>query len=318
MERTSVGRFAPSTTGPAHPGTLLAALLGWLDARARGGRIVLRLEDLDPERCRPELALEMERSLAWLGLDWDERELQSESSQRHEAALDQLNRAGRLYPCSCSRADLREAGVRAPDGGFRYAGTCRERALPSGGWRESPEPLRVRLDDGAVEVLDESGEDLTLDPSTAFGDPVVRRRDGAIAYHLAGVVDDAALGVTRVVRGRDLASSTAIQIAIRTVLGVPIPEHRHHFLLLEPHAEKLTKLHGSVGIAELSVRYSGEKLCGELARMAGLADAPSAASGLRPEELVSGFEWSRVRHGDLVVRWTGESLVTAEPPRAPA
>ncbi len=142
---------------------------------------------------------------------------------------------------------------------------------------------------------------------------MVRRRDGAVAYHLAALVDDAAAGVTRVVRGRDLASTTATQSALRKRLGLEIPDHRHHFLLLEVRGKKLAKLHGSVSVEELRRHGSAEMLCGGLAGMAGLVDSRAAASGLRPDELVAGFEWSRARVQDLVVRWTGERLVAEEP-----
>ena len=118
------GRFAPSTTGPAHPGTLLAALLCWLDARSRGARLVLRLEDLDPERCRPEHADSMLRDLHWLGLDWDEVERQSRATPAHEAALDALARGGLLYPCTCTRKQIRARGREAP------AGSARPRQVP--------------------------------------------------------------------------------------------------------------------------------------------------------------------------------------------
>ncbi|RIK92413.1 MAG: hypothetical protein DCC71_24510, partial [Proteobacteria bacterium] len=136
-----VSRFAPSTTGPAHPGTLLAALLAWLDARARGARFVLRLEDLDPERCRPEWSARLVSDLAWLGLDFDAVEHQHAFAFRHEAALDRLAAQGALYPCACSRSALRAAGTPAPDGGLRYPNRCRGRALPAGGWRATREPL---------------------------------------------------------------------------------------------------------------------------------------------------------------------------------
>jgi glutamyl-tRNA synthetase/glutamyl-Q tRNA(Asp) synthetase len=300
-----VGRFAPSTTGRAHPGTLLAALLCWLDARALGGRVILRLEDLDPERSRAELVAGLQEDLAWFGLDWDEVQLQSEARARHEAALDALAARDLLYPCACSRAALRAHGVAAPDGGFAYAGTCRERALPAGGWRASDEPLRVRVPSREVAVHDESGAVFALDPARAFGDPVVRRRDGAIAYHLASVVDDAASGVTRVVRGRDLALHTPLQVALRDLLGLAVPAFRHHLLLLEPRGDKLAKLHGSVSAPELRLHYDAPGLCGVLAHACGLR---ASAEPMSPRELSWEFSWDRVRSDDVVMRWTGTRL----------
>jgi glutamyl-Q tRNA(Asp) synthetase len=304
----TTGRYAPSTTGPAHPGTLLAGMLCWLDARRVGGRLILRLENLDPERCRPEFSHALVEDLAWLGLDWDQLQHQSDGAQAHDEALDHLAELGLLYPCRCSRADLRREGVRAPDGGYRYANRCRARSLPArkdGGWHSCTEPLRVRLPEGTIALLDEGGLDLGQDPLAAFGDPVVRRRDGALAYHLACVVDDAESSVTRVVRGRDLATSTATQIALQRLLGLPTPAYRHHLLLLEARGDKLAKLHGAVGAAELRQLYSARELCGLLAYAAGLLDAPRETT---PRELLVDFDWDSIRAQDRVVRWTGEAL----------
>ncbi len=192
--------------------------------------------------------------LAWLGLDWDWTQSQSDLSADHEAALDRLADAGLLYPCRCSRADIRSLGRRAPDGSYAYANTCRERSLPerhAGGWRAALDPLRVRLPEGRVAPHDEGGRDLSQVPVRELGDPVVRRRDGAIAYHLACVVDDAVAGVTRVVRGHDLAASCATQVALQRLLGLPTPAYRHHLLLLEECGVKRAKLHGAVGAKEL-------------------------------------------------------------------
>jgi glutamyl/glutaminyl-tRNA synthetase len=299
------GRFAPTPSGPAHPGTLLAGLLAWLDARSRGDGFVLRLEDVDLDRCSPALAREMREALRWLGLDWDAESVQSERRAAHEAALDALAGAGLLYPCRCSRAEVRRAGTLAADGGHRYPGTCRGRALPPGGWRDAPEALRLRLPEGRVVPLDEGGLDLAQDPLRAMGDPVLRRRDGAIAYHLAVVVDDAAEGVTRVVRGRDLAPSTATHVVLQRALGLPTPTYRHHLLLLEERGAKLAKLHGAVGWRTLRACHAPEALCGWLAWAAGLLEAPEPR---RPADLVAGFDWARVRTEDPIVRWTGSGL----------
>jgi glutamyl-tRNA synthetase/glutamyl-Q tRNA(Asp) synthetase len=299
------GRFAPSTTGPAHPGTLLAALLCWLDARSRGVRLVLRLEDLDPQRSRPRWSVALRADLAWLGLDWDAVFEQHAARAWHEAALDQLERDDRLYPCRCSRRDLRRANADEAGRGRHYPGTCRGRALPAGGWRSAREPLRVALPGGWLALRDESGLDLSQDPLEAFGDPIVRRRDGAIAYQLAGVVDDARVGVTRVVRGRDLADSTALQVALQQLLGLPAPSWRHHLLLLEERGVKLAKLHGAVGAEALRRAYDAAALCGLLAHAAGLLEKPEPVT---PEALLADFRWERVAEQDRALRWTGERL----------
>ena len=286
-----ISRFAPSTTGEAHPGTLLSALLVWLDARACGGRVILRLEDLDTTRVKAQWSTQLIDACAWLGLDWDEVVIQSERAPAYATALDELARAGRLYTCVCSRAD-RSGGRRAPDGGWAYENTCRERVITE--WRSSTEAIRVRLPDEAVELIDDGGLDLSQLPARDLGDPIVRRKDGVIAYQLAVVVDDA--GITNIVRGRDIAPSTATQVMLQRLLGLPTPRYRHHFLLLEPGASKLAKLHGSIPFSQLSQRYSGEALCGLLAHAAGIAEARD----VRARDLVSDFAWSNVRTSDVV------------------
>lgn len=302
-------RFAPSTTGEAHPGTLLSALLCWLDARSRADKVVLRLEDLDPTRCKPAFSDAMRAHLAWFGLDWDDVHIQSHNRDAHHHALDILQERGRLYPCQCSRSRRRKSGRRAPDGGFAYDNTCRGRGLPPSGWRDATEPLRVHLPDERISHIDESGLDLSQHPANDMGDPIVVRRDGALAYHLAVVVDDARTGVDRIVRGRDIAPSTATHIALQRLLDVATPRYRHHFLLLEPRSgDKLAKFHGAVGASALAERYSAETLCGLLAWIAGLRDTPA---GCRPRDLVAAFSWDQVTTDDRVLAWRDGALVVA-------
>lgn len=285
---------------------MLAALLCWLDARSRNARFDLRLEDVDRERCTPESAADMRGALRWFGIDWDGECLQSERRGDHERALERLDAAGHLYPCSCSRRKIRKAGTRAVDGGFRYPGTCRKRALPLGGWRACGEALRLRLPEGRVSPVDEGGLVLAQVPEQDMGDPVLRRRDGSVAYHLAGVVDDGVTGVTRVVRGRDLAVSTATHVVLQRLLGIGTPSYRHHLLLLEERGGKLAKLHGAVGWRELRGNQTAEALCGFLAGAIGLADSHEPVA---PRELIGDFDWRRVRTDDVVLRWTGRDLV---------
>lgn len=301
----SVCRFAPSTTGPAHLGTLAAALLCWLDARAQGARVLLRLEDLDPARSRDVFAGSIVSDLEWMGLDWDGTQLQSSLRGQHEAALDRLEAERVLYPCSMTREELRALGRRAPDGGYAYDNRSRGRRLPPGGWRACTEPLRARLPDRAFAPQDESGLDLTQTPTLAFGDPLVRRRDGAIAYQLAVVVDDAASGVTRVVRGRDIAPSTATQAALQSLLSLPTPMYRHHLLLLERRGDKLSKTHGAARASELA---SAACLVGQLAHALGLLERPDDCE---PRDLLPSFTWARVATLDRVVSWQDGSLTWA-------
>jgi glutamyl/glutaminyl-tRNA synthetase len=298
-------RFAPSTTGEAHPGTLLSALWVWLDARAAAGRALLRLEDLDHTRCRAGWQAQLIDDLAWLGLDWDQVIVQSERAADHAAALDRLAAAGRLYACGCSRRD-RAGGRRAPDGGWAYTNRCRDRGLPSPGWRAAGATIRLRLDDGPLSLIDLGGLDLSQDPAAEMGDPVVVRRDGVIAYQLVVVVDDAASGVTRVVRGKDIAPSTATQVRIHQALGLPTPAYRHHLLLIAEEGGKLAKLHGSIPSSRVRRSYAGAELCGALARACGLR--PTAAP-VTPRALLSDFAWARVGTADVRVAWHDDALI---------
>ncbi len=304
-----ISRFAPSTTGEAHPGTLLAALLVWLDARSRGGRVELRLEDLDVTRTKAAWADQMIEACRWLGLDWDAIVVQSDRRAAHEAALDALAAAGRLYPCTCSRSARAAGGRRAPDGSWAYDNACRGRALPPGGWRGSRDAIRARLDDDRIELVDDGGLDLSQDPARDMGDPVVRRRDGVIAYQLAVVVDDRDAAITDVIRGRDIAPSTATQVMLQRLLGIATPRYRHHFLLLEPGAGKLAKLHGSIPFSQLRARHDGPALCGLLAHAAGQLAKPEPCL---PGELIAAFDWRRVPIRDRVARWDEHGLAISD------
>jgi len=154
-------------------------------------------------------------------------------------------------------------------------------------------------------LVDESGLDLSQRPALEMGDPVLVRRDGVLAYHLAAVVDDGAAGVTRIVRGRDIAPSTATHVLIQDLLGQPRPVYRHHFLLLEPRGEKLAKLHGSIPAHQLRARYRADELVGLLAHAAGLAPSQDPRT---PASLVAEFSWERVRSADRGMTWTGAAL----------
>jgi len=299
-------RFAPSTTGYAHPGTLLSALFCWLEARSTRAKFIVRLENLDPERCKPDYESAMLEDLAWFGLDWDEVVYQSNNRSLHEAALDRLAGAGRLYPCKCSRTRMRDLNRRAPDGGFAYDNACRGRPLPEGGWRMSTGPLRVRLDDTYVEFNDLSGLHIRQHPASEMGDPIVRRRDGSIAYHLACIVDDHQSGVRKLIRGRDLASSAPVQLLMQELLGFSRPDYRHHFLFMEERGDKMAKFHGAVSAPILRKYYNPEELCGELASFAGMNPARSAK---KPVDLLKSFCWERVRSEDLAISWDGRRLL---------
>jgi glutamyl-tRNA synthetase len=227
------GRFAPSPTGDLHLGNLRTALLAWLYARSEGGRFLMRMEDLDSGRVRLGVEERQLADLAAIGIDWDGPVVrQSERLELYERALEQLD----TYPCFCTRAEIREA-VSAPHGPVgAYPGTCRELSAAERAEREAagrPPALRVRTD-GEVD------------------DFVVRRGDGAFAYNLAVVVDDAGMGVDQVVRGADLADSTPRQTWLARVLGLQVPEYVHVPLVLGPDGTRLAKRHGAVTLRELS------------------------------------------------------------------
>jgi glutamyl-queuosine tRNA(Asp) synthetase len=278
-----VGRFAPSPSGPMHLGNARTALLAWLDARARGGRILLRIEDLDRSRCRPELADGVRRDLAWLGLDWDaETAPQSARDEAYAAAVTDLDARGLLYRCTCTRRDL--AAASAPHGAVRrYPGTCRDAGHPD----DVRAALRVRLPAGRIEVSDRLHGSVAADPQADAGDIVVRRADGLHAYQLAVVLDDAADGVTDVVRGDDLWPSTPAQAALQDLLGLPRVGYAHVPLVLGDDGARLAKRHASAAIAGLrEAGVPAADVIGGLADTLGLA---GAGEPRMPADLLAGF-----------------------------
>jgi glutamyl-Q tRNA(Asp) synthetase len=231
-----VGRFAPSPTGALHFGSLVAALGSYLDARAHGGRWLLRIEDVDTPRSVPGAADAIIATLARLGFEWDGGIVrQSERTPAYEAALARLQAAGLAYPCACTRRELAGESL-ARDGSRRYPGTCRD-GLPPG--REG-RAWRVRAE-GTIRFRDLVQGEQRIDLAADAGDYVVRRADGLFAYQLAVVVDDAEAGVSHVVRGADLLDATARQIHLHGLLGSPIPVHAHLPLATNAAGEKLSK-----------------------------------------------------------------------------
>jgi glutamyl-Q tRNA(Asp) synthetase len=241
-----VGRFAPSPTGPLHAGSLVAALASWLDARAHNGRWLVRIEDVDTPRCVPGAAELILSQLAACGLLPDEQPWsQSQRSNAYQAALDQLQAAGHTYPCACSRKDIQtywlSQGVAAPrHTEWVYPGTCRH-----GLNGRAPRAVRLRCGTAespvVVEWADRRLGKQTQNISTDVGDFVLKRADGLWAYQLAVVVDDAAQGITHVVRGEDLADNTARQIHLQRQLRLPTPLYLHTPLVLDAAGEKLSK-----------------------------------------------------------------------------
>jgi glutamyl-tRNA synthetase len=270
---------------------LRTALLAWLFARSAGARFLVRVEDLDRSRVRPGLEEAQLADLAALGLDWDGPVVrQSERMGLYEEAIDRLEAEGLLYPCYCTRAEVRAAasaphGISASD---RYPGTCRDLAAAQRAERESagrPPALRVRSDDTRITFEDR----LLGNLEEAVDDFVVRRNDGTPAYQLAVVVDDAAQGIGEVVRGADLADSTPRQILLSRLLGLPEPTYAHVPLVLGPDGRLLAKRHGAVALSER--REGPDEVRAWMAQTLGLADAGETCS---PEVLIERFEPGRL------------------------
>lgn len=231
------GRFAPSPTGPLHRGSLLAAVGSYLDARARGGQWLLRIEDLDRDREQPGACDAILRALEAFGFEWDGPVVyQSQRLPLYEAALQQLQAQGLAYPCACSRRQVAEAAVRGLDGPV-YPGTCRQ-GLPAG---QSARAWRLRVSDEPIAVMDRLQPRQQHRLDEVLGDFVVRRAEGYFAYQLAVVVDDAAQGISHVVRGSDLLDSTSRQIYLQQCLGYPAPIYLHLPILVNNAGEKLSK-----------------------------------------------------------------------------
>ena len=306
------GRFAPTPSGEMHIGNARTALIAWLDARSRGGTFVLRMEDIDKPRCKPHFYDLILEDLRWLGIDWDEGPdiggphgpyVQTLRLADYEEALGRLESEGLLYPCYCSRAELL-AVASAPHGlaseGPAYPGTCRHLTDAERRERErrkSPS-LRFRLPDRSVSFEDGAAGPQRFAPG-AGGDFVVRRADGIVSYQLAVVVDDAAMGITDVVRGADLLDSTPRQLCLFEALGLKAPRYAHVPLLCGPDGKRLAKRHGALSIRALRERgVRPELVIGAIASVSGLHDR---AEPIAAHELIAGFRLEKVPKEPVVV-----------------
>ena len=294
----TVGRFAPSPSGKMHLGNLFSFLMAWCSARAAGGEIVLRMEDLDPQRTNADFAAMIRRDLLRFGLDWDrEVPCQSSRSAAYDAAFEKLEAMGLIYPCYCSRAEVHAAS--APHLGqseFVYAGTCRDLSPEQRAAKKRLPAWRLRVPAEEWTVRDGLQGDYTELLSRDCGDFVVRRADGVYAYQLAVVVDDAENGVTQVVRGRDLLASAPRQKYLFSLLDKPAPEYFHVPLLLAPDGRRLSKRDGDLDLEALLGRFTPEEIIGVLARAAGLIEKQEAISA---RELASVFDWRKARKEDI-------------------
>lgn len=274
-----VTRFAPSPTGRLHPGHAFSALKAYDFARMRGGRFLLRIEDIDGTRSRPEHVDTILRDLEWLGLDWDDAIVfQSQRLALYDATLDRLRAAGLLYPCFCTRADI-AASLSAPHGpyGAIYPGTCRELTTPDltrpHCWRLDMAKSRETLSGQALGFDDSNHGVIRADPA-AQDDVVLARKDAPASYHLAVTVDDADQGVTDIVRGDDLLPATHVHRLLQALLDLPTPRYHHHALLLGADGQRLAKRHNAPTLA--AMRESG-------------IDGRALADQLRRGELPVGF-----------------------------
>ena len=304
------GRFAPSPSGRIHLGNILCCLLAWLSARQKGGRVILRIEDLDIARCPRRYGEQMCRDIQWLGLDWDEGPViggpsgpyeQSRRTALYQAALRRLEAQGLVYPCFCTRAELHAASApHREDGQVVYPGTCRgltaeqaaERARRTG---RAP-ALRLWVPEEEITFTDgHMGEYREWLPADC-GDFLLRRSDGIFAYQLAVVVDDAAMGVTEVVRGTDLLASTPRQLLLYRLLGLEAPAFYHFPLLLGSDGQRLSKRNADAGLDTLGERYTAPEILGKLAYLAGFNPSAEPRSG---ESLLEDFAWEKVPRADI-------------------
>lgn len=297
------GRFAPSPTGRMHLGNVFSALISWLSVKSKGGKWILRIEDLDPQRSRTEYARLIEDDLIWLGLHWDEGGLenkggagpyiQSQRSEIYETYLSTLS--PHTYPCTCRRADI--LATQAPhqsDGRIIYAGTCRPTAFPAPP-NPAPHSTRILVPDTDITFTDRLYGPQTVNLTQQCGDFILRRADGAWAYQLAVVIDDALMGVTEIVRGSDLLLSTAQQIFLYRTLQLDIPEYAHIPLLCtkgkDGSARRLCKRDHAASLEHLRNTTSPETIIGRLAHIAGLRPT---ATPISAEELIPHFQWNKL------------------------
>lgn len=294
MPVAPVGRLAPSPSGRLHLGHARTFALAWAHARSRGGRVLLRLEDLDQSRCRPEHVLRTFRDLEWLGLEWDGPVLYQ--SQRLEAlreAAARLEHMGVAYRCICTRADLEQA-IQAPQRGvteLRYPGTCRDRGLDHESAPAGRSALRFRVPEGPISFNDGIAGPQSFDVSADVGDFAISSRSNVPSYQLAVVVDDAAQGVTEVFRGDDLLSSTPRQILLQQALRLPQPHWFHAPLVLDAQGRRLAKRADDLSLQSLrDAGVDARAILGWVGRSAGLnvperISATELASAYDPRQL---------------------------------
>jgi len=297
-------RFAPSPTGMLHIGGARTAIYNWAFARATGGTFILRIEDTDPERSTEENTQIILRALRWLGLDWDEGGVsgagphapyrQSLRGALYRECLGRLEAAGLTYPCTCTRADI--IATQAPhqsDGRIIYGGHCRPTSLPSF-LPEHPtarHSTRLYVPDEEILFTDTVYGNQRVNLTHECGDFILQRADGAWAYQLAVVVDDALMGINEVVRGSDLLLSAAQQTYLYRLLGLTPPAYAHVPLICNSDGVRLSKRDRSLSMDELRKRHTPQEITGILAHLSGILPSPAPCT---PHELITEFAWNKI------------------------
>ncbi len=292
----TTGRFAPSPTGRMHLGNVFSALLSWLSARSQGGRWLLRIEDIDRERSQQAYADLLMDDLQWLGLTWDgEPVYQSQRSDIYEHYFALLKKQGLTYPCYCTRNDI--LATQAPhesDGRVVYKGTCRH--LPP---REGvAAATRLMVPERDISFTDGHYGQQSVSLSRQVGDFIIRRKDGAWAYQLVVVIDDALMGVNEIVRGRDLLLSSPQQMYIAELLSFGMPRFTHLPLLCNEAGKRLSKRDQSMDMASLRSRFTATDIIGRLAFLAGILPTPQP---MTPQQLLPLFSWNKVPCSDITL-----------------
>ena len=302
-----IGRFAPTPSGRMHLGNALSCLIAWLSARSQGGSVILRVEDLDPERSSWAYMRDIEAELHWLGLNWDaggvdadgHQWCQSRRSEIYTEYFERLREMGLVYPCFCSRAQLHAASApHRSDGRFIYQGTCRglsEEEIAKKSKVRLP-AWRLQVPDREVSFCDLHYGEYIENLSEECGDFIIRRADGVYAYQLAAALDDGLMGVTEVVRGSDLLSLSPRQIWLHELFGFAPPRYGHIPLLTAADGRRLSKRDGDLDIETLSSRYRPEEVVGMLGHACGLLEEYRPVTA---EELIPLFDWGKIPKEDI-------------------
>ena len=294
------GRFAPTPSGRLHLGNLLCCLLAYLSARSRGGRFLLRIEDLDVPRCPKRLSDQCIEDLRFLGFNWDEEPLyQSQRTAVYQKYIDELSALGLVYPCFCTRAQLHAAI--APNLGDRepvYSRACANLTAEEIAERQKTRSpaMRMRVPDEIFSFVDGHFGPVSENLARDCGDYIIRRSDGLFGYQLAVVIDDALSGVSEIVRGRDILFSTPRQMHLQKTLGFSSPDYYHIPLLMDAHGRRLAKRDKDLDLTALSKAMTPEQILGMLAYSAGIIPENRPAS---LDELTKAFNWNNVRGDDI-------------------